>query len=86
MKVQVFSSGGGCAPCKVMLRNVQAAVSELGLATEVEYVTRIHQMLGLGITASPALVVDGEVKCVGRALDVPAIKAILAACSSEAEK
>ena len=41
MKVQVFGSGGGCAPCTLMLRNAQTAVAELGLATEVEYVTRI---------------------------------------------
>jgi small redox-active disulfide protein 2 len=77
MKIQVFGSGGGCAPCKTMLRNAETAVAELGLSTEVEYVTRIQHMLELGISGSPALVVDGEVKCVGKALDVTAIKAIL---------
>jgi len=77
MKIQVFGSGGGCAPCKTMLRNVEAAVADLGLSIPVEYVTRVQQMLDLGITGSPALVVDGEVKCVGRALEVAAIKAIL---------
>lgn len=77
MKIQVFGSGGGCAPCKTMLRNVELAIAALGLATQAEYVTRVQQMIDLGITGSPALVVDGEIKCVGRALDVAAVKAIL---------
>ncbi len=84
MKIQVFSSGGGCAPCKIMLRNVEAAVAELGIAADVEYVTRVQQMLDLGITGTPALVVDGEVTCVGRALDVAAIKRILTAPATDA--
>jgi len=85
MKIQVFGSGG-CGPCKTMLRNVEAAVVELGLSTKVEYVTRIQAMLELGITGSPALVVDGDIKCVGRALDVEAAKAILAPFKTEVPK
>lgn len=83
MKVQVFGSGGGCTPCEIMLRDSQAAVAELRVASEAEYVTRIQLMLELGIAASPALVVDGQVKCVGRALDIAEIKTILAAPAAE---
>lgn len=86
MKIQVFGSGSGCAPCTTMLRNVEAAIAELGLSTQVEYVTRIQQMLELGIAGSPALVVDGDVKCVGRALDVATIKAILTSTKTEVPK
>ena len=59
--------GTGCAPCKAMLHNV----------------TRIQEMIDAGITATPTLVVDGEIKSVGRALDVPALKTLLVACRSE---
>ena len=83
VKVQVFGSGSGCAPCKTTLRNAEIAVAELGLPTQVEYITRIQQMLELGISGSPALVVDGDVKCVGRALDVAAIKAVLTSSKTE---
>ncbi len=86
MKIQVFSSGGGCAPCKTMLRNVETAVSELGLDVRVEYVTRMQQMLDLGITGTPALVVDGLVKSIGKALDVSAVKAILTVPKEESVK
>ncbi len=63
MSRQVFGSGGGCAPCKITVRrNARAAIAELGVATEAEYVTHIQQMLKLRIAGSPALVVDEQVK------------------------
>jgi small redox-active disulfide protein 2 len=75
MKIRVF--GTSCTACKTMLRNVQTAVAELGLGAEIEHVTRVQAMLDAGITGTPALVVDGDVECVGRALEVSAIKALL---------
>ena len=86
MRIQVFGAGSGCAPCKALLRNVERAVAELGLSTPVEYVTQIQRMIELGITGSPALVVDGTVKSVGRTLDVAAVKAILAGQNPEAPR
>jgi len=58
MRIQVFATG--CAPCKVMLRNVEAAVAELGLTSQVEHVTRLQEMLDAGITGTPALVVNAR--------------------------
>jgi small redox-active disulfide protein 2 len=84
MKIQVF--GTGCAPCKTVLRNVEAAVAELGLGAQVEHATRVQAMLDAGITGTPALVVDGEVKCVGRVLDVAASKVLLTSSRTELAK
>jgi predicted DsbA family dithiol-disulfide isomerase len=60
-----------------MLSNVERAVRELGLPDAVEHVRRIQDMLDAGLTGTPALVIDGEVKVMGKALDVPDIKRIL---------
>lgn len=79
MKVQVF--GTACAACTVMKRNVDTAVAELGLDCTVEHVTRILDMIDHGVGATPALAIDGDLKVVGRALDVPAIKELLSAAS-----
>jgi small redox-active disulfide protein 2 len=84
MKIQVF--GAGCASCKVMLRNVETAVAELKLGAQVEHVTRVQAMLDAGITGTPALVVDGEVRSVGRALEVAAIRSLLTAPRTEGSK
>ena len=81
MKIQVF--GTGCASCKEMLRNVTAAVEELGVTSPVEHVTRVQQMLDAGITGTPALVVNGDIKCVGKVLGVAAIESILTSTKSE---
>lgn len=84
MTIRVF--GTGCAPCKTTLKNVQRAVTELGLGAEIEYVSRVQAMLDAGITGIPALVVDGELECVGQALDVPALETLLASCRTEISK
>ena len=84
MRIQVF--GTGCAPCKKMLGNVETAAAELGLSSQVEHVTRVQAMIDAGITGTPALVVDGEIKCVGRALDVATIKSILTSSQTEVRK
>lgn len=75
MKIQVL--GTGCAPCKATLKNAHMAAEELGLDCQVEHVTRLQTMIEFGVTGTPALVVDGQVKSMGRLLDVPAIKAFL---------
>ena len=79
MKIQVY--GTNCAPCKVMLANTQEAARELGLESSVQHMTRIQDMLAAGITGTPALAIDGEIKEMGKALDVPAIVALLRAGS-----
>ncbi|GAO01457.1 hypothetical protein PSR1_00312 [Anaeromyxobacter sp. PSR-1] len=69
-----------------MLRNVETAVAELHLDLQVEQVTRVQKMLEAGITGTPTLMVNGEIKSVGRVLGVDAIKAILGASRAETSK
>ncbi len=75
MKIQVY--GTGCTPCKIMLANVQEAARQLNLTDPVVHMTRIQDMLAAGITGTPALAIDGEIKVMGKALDVPTIVAML---------
>jgi hypothetical protein len=75
MRVQVF--GTGCAACATLKANTEKAVAELGLPCSVEFESRILEMVKVGVTRVPALVVDGEIKSVGEALDVAAVKALL---------
>ncbi len=73
--VQVL--GPGCPKCEKFKRHVEAAVSELGLEATVEKVTDIMQITSFGVMATPALVVDGEVKIVGRVPSTEEIKQLL---------
>ncbi len=58
--------GPGCAKCRQTEKIVEEAVAEAGVAAEVEKVTDLMKIAGYGVFGTPAVVVDGEVKCVGK--------------------
>jgi len=69
--------GPGCPKCEKLKANAEAAAKELGLEAQVEKVTDINVMVGFGIMATPALVVDGVVKSIGKVLSVEEVKRLL---------
>jgi small redox-active disulfide protein 2 len=69
--------GPGCAKCKTLAANTEQAVKELGVTAEITKVTDLKQIMALRIMLTPALVVDGAVKAVGKVLSVEEIKRIL---------
>ena len=69
--------GTGCPKCKKLAENAEAAAQALGLDYQIEKVTDLSQIMALGVMMTPALVVDGEVKVVGKVPDVEAVKAML---------
>jgi len=75
VKVEVF--GAGCSKCKRMYSNTEQAVKEMGIKTEVIKVEDMDEIIGRGVMMTPALVVDGEKKVVGRVPGVEEIKNIL---------
>ena len=75
MKIQVI--GPGCAKCNKLAKNARQAAEELGLDYTLEKVTGIDEMLALGVMTTPALIVDGEVKLVGKAANVRYVKDLL---------
>ena len=58
--------GPGCPKCQQTEKIVKEAVAEDGLAAKVEKVTDLMQIAGYGVFGTPAVVVDGEVKSVGK--------------------
>jgi small redox-active disulfide protein 2 len=69
--------GTGCAKCQRLTENTEQAVSALGGDCTVEKVTAIEDIMMFGVMMTPALVVDGEVKVVGRVPGVEEIKKII---------
>lgn len=58
--------GPGCAKCQQTEKIVKEAAAEAGVIATVEKVTDIMKIAGYGVFGTPAVVVDGEVKCVGK--------------------
>lgn len=64
MEIKVL--GPGCPRCRETAKIVEEAVVEAGVDATVIKVTDIMQIAGHGVLGTPAVVVNGEVKCVGK--------------------
>ena len=67
--------GPGCVNCQKVEKLVREAVAEAGVVAAVEHVTDFREIAGYGVFSTPAVVVDGKVKSVGK---IPKKEEILA--------
>jgi small redox-active disulfide protein 2 len=58
--------GPGCLKCQQTEKIVKEAVAEAGVDAQVEKVTDTMEIAGYGVFGTPAVVVDGDVKSVGK--------------------
>ncbi|AXA36428.1 MAG: thioredoxin family protein [Candidatus Hydrogenedentota bacterium] len=75
-RIQIL--GTGCPKCKKLAETAETAARELGIEFEIQKVTDINEILGFGVMATPALVVDGAVKVAGKVPTVEEVKKLLA--------
>ena len=69
--------GPGCAKCRALTANAEAAAGALGIEYRIEKVSDLASIMKRGVMFTPALAVDGEVKLSGRVADVEEIKKAL---------
>lgn len=72
MKVQIF--GIGCPRCKKLEANARKAVQEIGIEAEIKKVQDIKEISKFGVMMTPALAIEGKVKCSGEIAPVEKIK------------
>jgi small redox-active disulfide protein 2 len=77
MKIEVL--GPGCTKCQTLADNAKKAVAELGMGCEIEKVTDIDAIVERGVMMTPALIIDGIVKTVGRVASEKEIMGLLEA-------
>jgi small redox-active disulfide protein 2 len=58
--------GPGCANCDRLEREVMQAISELDLPAGIDHIRDIKEIGSYGVMGSPALIINGKVKAVGR--------------------
>jgi small redox-active disulfide protein 2 len=72
MKIEIL--GTGCQKCRQLEANAKKAVEEKNVKAEIVKVTDIARIIEYGVMSTPAIVIDGEVKCYGRLADIKEIK------------
>ena len=73
MEIKVL--GPGCAKCEQTEKIVKEAVSETGVDARITKVTDVMEIAKHGVFVTPAVVVDGEVKSVGKVPSEEEVKA-----------
>ncbi len=64
MEIKVL--GPGCRKCQQTEKVVKEAVAECGVSADIEKVTDLMKIASYGVFGTPAVVVDGKVKSVGK--------------------
>jgi len=64
MEIKIL--GPGCSRCRQTEASVKEALMEAGMAADVEKITDFSKIAGYGVLGTPAVVIDGNVKCAGK--------------------
>ncbi len=64
--MEIKICGPGCAACDKAQQIVEAVVAAREIQANVSKVTDFQEIAQMGIFSTPAVIVGGEVKCVGR--------------------
>jgi len=69
--------GTGCPKCDKLEKETRLVAEELGLDFTLEKISQVKDIMSFGVMITPALVVDGELKVVGKVPARDEIKAML---------
>lgn len=69
--------GSGCSSCKKLFELTKQAVQELGIDSEVEYVTDIQKIIEMGVIQGPVLTINNKPVLIGSTSDIEKIKQLI---------
>lgn len=69
--------GPGCNNCKKLEANTKKAIENLNIDAKIEKVTDFKEMMKYGVMQTPSLVIDDEVKIVGKVSSEEEIKKLI---------
>lgn len=72
MEIKIL--GSGCPNCKMLEKNAKEAINELGIEANITKVEDFKDIMKYGVMSTPALVVDEEVKIMGKVATKEEIK------------
>lgn len=75
MKIEILVSG--CPKCRGLTALVERVVKETGTTAEIVKVEDIAEIVKRGVLSTPVLVIDGEIKIVGRTASEGELKQLI---------
>lgn len=75
MEIKVL--GTGCAKCKTLEKNTRDAVAELGIDANVTKVEDIMEIMGYGVSRTPAIMIGNKVVVAGKSPSTEELKTLL---------
>jgi small redox-active disulfide protein 2 len=81
MEIKVL--GPGCMKCNKLYAAAEEAIASSGAAVNLAKVDKLDQIMSYGVMMTPALVINGKVKCMGK---VPNVAEITSWIFSEMEE
>ncbi len=75
MKIEIL--GTGCNKCETLFENTKKAVAKKGTFAQIEKVDDMVKIMEYGVMSTPALVIDSEVKVMGKVLSPEEIESFL---------
>ena len=64
--MEIKICGPGCANCTRAESIVREAAAAAGVDAAIDKITDFAEMAKLGVLSTPAVVIDGTIKCAGR--------------------
>jgi small redox-active disulfide protein 2 len=81
--IEIKVLGSGCANCKRLYGEAEKAVSQISAPAILAKVEDIREIMAFRILATPALVINGEVKSAGRIPNAAEITTWLATAANK---
>lgn len=75
MKIEIL--GMGCVKCNSLEANVKEALKQTNINAQIEKVSDLNKIMSYNVMSTPALVINGEVKAIGKVLSVEEIVNLL---------
>ena len=64
-ELEIKVLGPGCARCDSLEREIMEVLAEMDMSADLEHVRDVKEIGRYGVMGTPALIINGKVKCVG---------------------
>lgn len=75
MEIKIL--GTGCSKCEKLEKNLHIALKELNINPDIVITDNLAEIVSYGVMSTPGLVIDDQVKTVGKVPSVKEIKEML---------